>query len=324
MEIKKAIVALILLIIVAASATVLIQASPNSPAAQRTTGTVWYTETRVSLDGAMGVIRVPQGWNGSLVVLCRDYVAHSDFDPSAVPLDIESEMWLNRGVATAASNYGEGGMRIQRAMAATYQLTRYVAENYNVTGKVYLAGISMGGSVALLLGERYPDVYDGVLDVCGPKDYAEQYMTKILWASMSSTDIEEAFAVMDLTAPSDINAFRVALLQSANDIAAECGGSPDESPAAYQRISPRYNLDFQIPVIYIVTTHDSEVLVAQNYEFYIAVRDAGKGDLVHVSPTPLGHLDGNIIANLPSAFGALVHRVETGRWLPTVVCFLSC
>jgi len=141
---------------------------------------------------------------------------------------------------------------------------------------------------------------------------------------MSSTDIEEAFAVMDLTAPSDINAFRVALLQSANDIAAECGGSPDENPAAYQRISPRYNLDFQIPAIYIVATHDSEVLVAQNYEFYIAVRDAGKGDLVHVSPTPLGHLDGNIIANLPSAFGALVHRVETGRWLPTVVCFLSC
>ena len=79
--------------------------------------------------------------------------------------------------AYAWSSYGEGGFCPKEGMISTHQLTEYIVEKYNVAGKVFLLGVSMGGEIAFLLGEKYPDLYCGVLDVCGVKDVASLWET---------------------------------------------------------------------------------------------------------------------------------------------------
>jgi len=41
----------------------------------------------------------------------------------------------------------------------------------------------MGGNVALQLGAKYPDLYSGVLDVCGSKDLIDSY-NKRSWQTL--------------------------------------------------------------------------------------------------------------------------------------------
>ena len=53
------------------------------------------------------------------------------------------------------SSFGAGGYCIQKGMNATYELTQYIVSTYNVS-KVIVMGFSMGGNIALLLGEKYP------------------------------------------------------------------------------------------------------------------------------------------------------------------------
>ena len=71
---------------------------------------------------------------------------------------------VQEGFAAAASSYGNKGFDEKFGVIRTHQLTEFAIDKFDVTGKVFLQGISLGGSIALVLGERYPDVYSGVLD----------------------------------------------------------------------------------------------------------------------------------------------------------------
>lgn len=56
-------------------------------------------------------------------------------------------------------------------------------------GKVFLLGNSMGSGVALQLVAKYPDLYDGVLDVCGGKESTMMYESSKAFAEMSDAQI---------------------------------------------------------------------------------------------------------------------------------------
>ena len=92
------------------------------------------------------------------------------------------------------------GICIQKGIDSTYQLTQYVIKNYNVTGKVFLYGISMGGDIALLTGQKYPQLYSGVLDIAGTKDSIDLYNTKLDFLS-AANDSEMAAKLQAINAP---------------------------------------------------------------------------------------------------------------------------
>ena len=133
-----------------------------------------YTQTNGNLGGANYVIRIPDTWNGVLIVGCHAYFTNRDPNQE-LQFDSLAAVFISQGYAYAASDYGAQGYCVNAGVNATYQLTQYVITNFNVTGKVYIFGGSMGGEIALLLGEKYPNIYSGVLDICGPKDLVAAY-----------------------------------------------------------------------------------------------------------------------------------------------------
>ena len=55
---------------------------------------------------------------------------------------------VNNGFAYAASSFGQGGYAVKEGMLLTHQLTEWVIDNFQVTGKVFLVGLSMGGTIS--------------------------------------------------------------------------------------------------------------------------------------------------------------------------------
>ncbi len=245
---------------------------------------LYFTQTRGTLGGAKYEVLMPDNWNGMLIVGCRGY-------EGSVEPEFSDAYWMH-GLATmyagsrlkaprfafAWTMYGEGGWCIDAGMIRTHQLTEYVLDNFNVQGKVFLMAFSMGGAIACLLVEKYPNLYDGVLDVCGVKDMAS------LW--------NPEFADLEL----------------------ECGGTPETKPQAYERRSPTYHAGITVPVISVMGELDPLVPVYQFDMYYDAVEDAGCLDYYR-SYLAIGghHIDGPVQALVGPCFTKLVNWVVNGN-----------
>jgi predicted esterase len=235
-----------------------------------------YTEYTDTLGDAEFAVRFPDNWNGMLVVECRGYnpnlLTAVEFLSLSFFTDIVNEL-VNQGFAVAVSNYGAAGFCIQKGITSTHELTTYLVETYDVTGKIFLWGISMGGAVALLLGETYPNIYSGVLDMYGVKDLKEQYT----------------------------------IATFTDSIELETGGTPETHPQAYEDRSPTYHANITIPVITIHGTSDTIVPFNQAIMYQTAVANAGRSNLYRLyNVTGAGHVSSTIHAELPLRFAELV------------------
>ena len=192
-------------------------------------------------------------------------------------------------------------------------MTQYVIKNYNVTGKVFLYGISMGGGIALLMGQKYPQLYSGVLDIAGTKDSIDLYNTKLDFLS-AANDSEMAAKLQAINASvppypfsvlvppplsQQLYYWRAFLNQSADDTAIECGGTPQNASQAYVKNSATYNADISIPVITVHGTSDALVPFSQALKYQAAVAAAGCSDLYRLYPIPGGqHGDAPVMNEL--------------------------
>jgi len=258
-----------------------------------------YTEYYGSLGKANFFVLIPEeNWNGMLVVMCRG--AGYTEDPRAYlgGLFYDGAVGLvQAGFATAASSYGDTGFDEKFGVIRTHQLTEFVIDKFDVTGKVFLQGVSLGGSIALVLGESYPDVYSGVLDVVGVKDWAMHYNYKeTLLDSLDPILLESAQGIYDM-----IDNY---------------GGTPDERPKKYAKYSATSHTDLAIPIISLVHENDDIVPYAQTTYYHSLVVDTSWHVVVTIDEDTLdplspsgdyyGHYDPYVMQAIPIYFEYLV------------------
>jgi hypothetical protein len=233
---------------------------------------IGYIEYYGTMGRANFYVLIPDDWtnalgDGMLVMMCRP-AAYQEDPRNNMPDYPFATTLAMQGIAVAASNYGEDG-NVKDGVIRMHQLTMYVIDNYDVTGKVFLFGSSLGGAVALLLGERHPEVYSGVLDNSGVKDYARMYNDAasysgsdpflILWNQISIPRYEENY-----------------------------GGTPEARPNKYAKYSPVNHADMAIPVISVVHSDDAIVKPIQTEIYHAALSDPSLHMIVMVTEVTPG------------------------------------
>jgi len=217
-----------------------------------------FTEYYGTMGGANFYVLIPDDWtnplgDGMLFVICRSTLYVEDPRNSIEDYPFAQAL-VSQGIAVAASNYGTTIQSTKDGVIRTHQLTEFVIDNFGVTGKVFLCGTSLGGAVSLILGEKHPDIYSGVLDISGVKDWAMMYNTAI---SYSGTD---PFLI-----------FMYGMTKA--NYEERYGGTPDERPQKYAKYSPMSYTDLSIPVISVIHTSDEIVEPEQTYEYHSLVGD---------------------------------------------------
>jgi pimeloyl-ACP methyl ester carboxylesterase len=288
-----------------------------------------YTRYVGELGGAAYEIFMPDNWNGDLVIGCKGFTLSTAEFPQIDSLNTHTiglqfmTSTAPTRFAYAQSTYGEIGFCMKAGMLHTHQLTQYIIDNFGVTGKVYLIGLSMGGQIAQMLIDKHPELYAGVLDVCGNKDTTAFYN---YWQDVANlpadpsairtyligypTMLPAPFVanIPDLTLTKTI---REAAAQVVLDVQTECGGTPESKPQAYDRLSPTCHADIAVPVISMIARADLKVPIQHFNEYYDAVAAADcLGN--YRSYTILGaqHCDATIISNIPRYFQLLTDWVN--------------
>ena len=279
-----------MLMIVATLSTIIIPAIEATTLSETDKGS--YSEYVGNLGGANFVVRIPDNWNGMLIIGCHGY-SYPSWNP-----DFQFAMdgtplfnLINSGYAYAASSFGEGGYTVKEGMILTHQLTEYVINNFDVTGKVFLVGVSMGGTISLLLAEKYPQLYDGVLDICGGKDLTARY----------------DYIQYVLSNPTLPPASRDFMTKWGNDIVEACGGTPENRQQFYDRLSPTCHANIAIPVISVHGTADTLLPITQAQAYGAAVAQAGCSEFYKAyTIVGGGHCTPAVMAEAYSHFNELV------------------
>lgn len=119
-------------------------------------------------------IRVPEAWNGTLLVYAhgtRLKAVSGPVVPEVAPLPYPvpetsfEDQLLARGYALAGAEYENS---VISGVRETHALTEYFNGAVGHPAKVMVWGCSLGGGVTTQLLEKYPNVYDGAISCAGP------------------------------------------------------------------------------------------------------------------------------------------------------------
>jgi pimeloyl-ACP methyl ester carboxylesterase len=141
----------------------------------------WETVETFTLKGAHGVIVVPENWNGGLFVYAHGYSADSriiepfpdDLSPSNFTTRINvlyqaAVLPTFLGYAVATTTFRSVGWYVKDAIKDLESLRRRFVRRFGRPTTTYLWGHSGGGMMTATVIERFPDVYDGAMPLCGP------------------------------------------------------------------------------------------------------------------------------------------------------------
>jgi len=123
------------------------------------------------VDGSTGpgsVYRLvrPSNWNGILVLYAHGYVSKDQ--PVGITADDQLVISLltTQGFAVAVSSFSENGWVLKDGTQRTHQLLGLFTSKFGKPARVYVAGASMGGLIAIRLIETWPGEFAGVLPAC--------------------------------------------------------------------------------------------------------------------------------------------------------------
>lgn len=116
--------------------------------------------------GALYRLVRPTNWNGTLVVYAHGTVPTDQ--PVAIPSSVEQIIALlaPQGVAVAASSFSANGWVVKDGAQRTHQLLGIFTSEFGMPSRVYAAGGSMGGLIAIKLIETFPGQFEGALLAC--------------------------------------------------------------------------------------------------------------------------------------------------------------
>ena len=122
-----------------------------------------------AINGAAFRIEMPATWNKGLVMYCHGYqtVGSTNSFENARAQAFRN-VFLSRGFAVAESAYSTQGWAVKEAVEDTEALRRYFVGKHGKPNETIVLGHSMGGAISLATIEKYPEVYDGALPMCGP------------------------------------------------------------------------------------------------------------------------------------------------------------
>lgn len=187
-----------------------------------------YTGT---IDGAEYRVEMPEQWNGTLVLYSHGY-----FPPQfpagglAVTNSPEAESWLlDHGVALAASNFtGVTGYQVDQGYRDQLALLDWFRTHVGEPTRTIATGQSMGGSLAVLLAERNPDLFDGVATVCAGYDPQSTF----------NAGLDVTFAVKTLLAPGeDIDLVRARDPEASTQLLAQAVERATATPEGRARLA---------------------------------------------------------------------------------------
>lgn len=121
--------------------------------------------------GALYRICIPNQWNGDLVVYAHGYAAPQL--PLSIPDDqiggVSLSQTVNQlGYAFATTSYSKNGLAIKEGLADVVDLYNIFISANARPRFVYILGTSLGGAVAALAAEKFPQLFNGALTISGP------------------------------------------------------------------------------------------------------------------------------------------------------------
>lgn len=144
--------------------------TPSAAADRRPTGPQTHEGV---IDGAEFRVEVPGNWNGTLVLYTHGYYLEA-WPPEEVMLATApgTEEWLlANGYALAASNFANPfGFAVEDGLRDQVALLNWFSEHVGEPRRVLSSGMSQGGGIAILLAERHPRLFDGLLATCSEFD----------------------------------------------------------------------------------------------------------------------------------------------------------
>jgi pimeloyl-ACP methyl ester carboxylesterase len=130
------------------------------------------------VDGTVGQadyrIHMPENWNGKLILYAHGYQSPAGgpvlpFEDPIIGAVFEAMRPVvvdQLGYALAYSSYRASGFAIKEGVHATEQLRGIFISKFGAPERIYLAGHSLGGMVALQIAEKHPTQYDAALVMC--------------------------------------------------------------------------------------------------------------------------------------------------------------
>jgi len=152
--------------------------APAAPAQARKPIPVVETKVETgTLGGSHFRIDIPVNHNGGLVVYCHGYGGGgAKYDEK--PLGQLYQVFLNQGFAIAQAGYSRGGWAVKEGIEDSVALTRYYINKYGKPKRTVVVGHSMGGILSLALIEKFPELFDAALPICGPLDESLHFIQK--------------------------------------------------------------------------------------------------------------------------------------------------
>ncbi|MCA0332249.1 MAG: alpha/beta hydrolase [Actinobacteria bacterium] len=129
-----------------------------------------------TIDGAPYEIRLPDKWNGTLLIYSHGYryaqPAPPDFrpvstEPQAASDDVTAKALLDQGYALAGSAYASNGWAVADGVKAAEDLYAFFKDNVGDPNRVLVWGDSLGGLITQTIAEKHPEWVDGAAPLCG-------------------------------------------------------------------------------------------------------------------------------------------------------------
>ena len=130
-----------------------------------------HVELPVDLEGTLNradyKIRVPENWNGTLLVYAHGYYGEFPDEPDAAPGGEAGEITLlTMGYAVAGTSFRCTGWAVKEGIQNTLALTNFFRGKVGNPDRIILWGFSMGSVIAFKSIEKYPNIYDGAIAGC--------------------------------------------------------------------------------------------------------------------------------------------------------------